>query len=194
LQKSPRGSLNQNLNICIPKGPCNYNNRHITFLICFSGMIFLLFRFVSDLQQVGGFPWYYGLLWCTAGRWFPLVLWLAVMYNRSVVSPGTMASCDLQQVGGFPWYYGLLWFTAGRWFPLVLWLAVIYNRSVVSPGTMACFTNKTLHHDITEILLKVVLNTITLSLDSSVKYLFLTNSLYFLCYIVMTIGLADSDF
>jgi hypothetical protein len=147
-----------------------------------------------DLQQVGGFPWYYGLLWFTTGRWFPLVLWLAVMYNRSVVSPGTMACCDLQQVGGFPWYYGLLWFTAGRWFPLVLSLAVIYNRSVVSPGTMACFTNKTLHHDITEILLKVVLNTITLSLDSSVKYLFLTNSLYFLCYIVMTIGLADSDF
>ena len=38
------------------------------------------------------------------------------------------------------------WLTAGRWF---------------SPGTPVSFTNKTDHHDITEILLKVALNTIT---------------------------------
>ena len=37
------------------------------------------------------------------------------------------------------------WFAAGQWF---------------SPGTPVSSTNKTDHHDITEILLKVVLNTI----------------------------------
>jgi hypothetical protein len=39
--------------------------------------------------------------------------------------------------------------TAGRWF---------------SPGTLVSFTNKTDRHDITELLLKVALNTITLTL------------------------------
>ena len=41
------------------------------------------------------------------------------------------------------------WLTIGRWF---------------SPGTLASSTNKTDHHDIAEILLKVALNTITLTL------------------------------
>jgi hypothetical protein len=34
-----------------------------------------------------------------------------------------------------------------------------------SPGTLVSSTNKTDHHDITEILLKVALNTITLTLE-----------------------------
>jgi hypothetical protein len=41
---------------------------------------------------------------------------------------------------------------------------VTYGRSVVSPGTLVSFTNKTDSHDIAEILLKVALNTMTLSL------------------------------
>jgi hypothetical protein len=41
------------------------------------------------------------------------------------------------------------WLAAGRWF---------------SPGTLVSSTNKTDHHDITEILWKVALNTITLTL------------------------------
>jgi len=41
------------------------------------------------------------------------------------------------------------WLATGRWF---------------SPGTSVSSTNKTDHHDITEILLKVALNTITLTL------------------------------
>ena len=40
------------------------------------------------------------------------------------------------------------WLAAGLWF---------------SPGTLAFSTNKTDHHDITEILLKVALNTINLN-------------------------------
>ena len=40
------------------------------------------------------------------------------------------------------------WLTAGQWF---------------SPGSLVSFTNKTDHHDITEILLKVEFNTITLT-------------------------------
>ena len=43
------------------------------------------------------------------------------------------------------------WLAAGRWF---------------SPGTLVSFTNKTDSHDITEILLKVVLNTINLTLKT----------------------------
>jgi hypothetical protein len=37
-----------------------------------------------------------------------------------------------------------------------------------SPGTPVSFTNKTDHHDIAEILLKVALNTITLSISNEV--------------------------
>jgi hypothetical protein len=37
------------------------------------------------------------------------------------------------------------------------------GRSVVSPGTPVSSTNKSENHDITEILLKVTLNTITLN-------------------------------
>jgi hypothetical protein len=43
-------------------------------------------------------------------------------------------------------------FTAGRWF---------------SPGTLISSTNKTDHHDIAEIMLKVALNTIPLTLTLS---------------------------
>jgi hypothetical protein len=38
------------------------------------------------------------------------------------------------------------------------------GKSVVSPGTLVSFTNKTDSHDIAEILLKVALNTKTLTL------------------------------
>jgi hypothetical protein len=43
------------------------------------------------------------------------------------------------------------WLATGRWF---------------SPGTPVSFTNKTVRHDITEILLKVALNTATLAIPS----------------------------
>ena len=49
-----------------------------------------------------------------------------------------------------------MWLPAGRWF---------------SPGTWISSTNKTDNYDITEILLKVALNTITLSLTFSVGHL-----------------------
>jgi hypothetical protein len=41
---------------------------------------------------------------------------------------------------------------------------VTCGKSVVSPGTLVSFTNKTDSHDIAEILLKVALNTMTLTL------------------------------
>jgi hypothetical protein len=99
-------------------------------------------QFVSDLRQVGGFL--YTTLcdtvcqWLTAGRWFSLynIIWysLSVTYGRSVVFSiqhyVIQFISDLRQVGGF-----------------------ISNTSVSS-------TNKTDRHDITEILLKVALNTI----------------------------------
>jgi hypothetical protein len=49
---------------------------------------------------------------------------------------------------------------------------VTCGRSVVSPGTLVSFTNKTDSHDIAEILLKVALNTMTLTLKHhSVRFL-----------------------
>ncbi len=48
--------------------------------------------------------------------------------------------------------------------PLYCYLAPVVTHiiTVFSPGTPVSSTNKTDHHDITEILLKVALNTITL--------------------------------
>jgi len=48
----------------------------------------------------------------------------------------------------------------------IMWssLSVTWDRSVVSPGTPVFPTNTTDRHDITVILLKVVLNTIALTL------------------------------
>jgi hypothetical protein len=48
-------------------------------------------------------------------------------------------------------------------------LSVTCDRLVVFSGTLVSFTNKTYHHDITEILLKVVLYTITLTLYQYLK-------------------------
>ena len=55
-------------------------------------------------------------------------------------------------------------------------MSVICGRSVVYPKTPVSFTNKTDCYDITEILLKVALNTITLTLCSVHYYL---NSIVF---------------
>jgi len=46
---------------------------------------------------------------------------------------------------------------------------VTCDRSVVFSGTPVSSTNKTDYHDITEILLKVVLNTINLTLTRHVR-------------------------
>jgi hypothetical protein len=43
---------------------------------------------------------------------------------------------------------------------------VTCGRSVVSPSTLVSFSNKTDSHDIAEILLKVALNTMTLTLKN----------------------------
>ena len=46
-------------------------------------------------------------------------------------------------------------------------MSVICDRSVVFSGYSGFFHNKTYHHDITEILLKVALNTTTITLNMS---------------------------
>jgi predicted GTPase len=53
-------------------------------------------------------------------------------------------------------WYNLLMICAGRWF---------------SPGTPISSTNKTDHYDISELLLKVALNTIALTLKSHCEYI-----------------------
>ena len=64
------------------------------------------------------------------------MLWVRIPFMRGVLNT-TLCDKDCQ------------WLVTGRWF---------------SPGTLVSFTNKTGRHDITEILLKVALNTITLTL------------------------------
>jgi len=51
---------------------------------------------------------------------------------------------------------------------------VTCGRSLFSPDTQVSFTDKTDFHDIAEILLKVALNTITLTLIFT-RYLMITN-------------------
>ena len=66
----------------------------------------------------------------------PLMLWVRTSLRRGILN---ITLCDKV----------CQWLAAGRWF---------------SPGTPVSFPNKTNCHDITEILLKVALNTITLTL------------------------------
>jgi hypothetical protein len=62
--------------------------------------------------------------------------------------------------------YNIMWLATGQWFSL---------------GPLVSFTNKTEHHDITEILLKVALNTIkqTMKLSTCKKNQQQTTYLYF---------------
>ena len=71
----------------------------------------------------------------------PLTLWVRIPLRRCVLDT---TLCD--QV--------CQWLTTDQWF---------------SPGTLVSFTNKTDHHDITEILLKVALNTINQTKPSWLK-------------------------
>jgi len=64
----------------------------------------------------------------------PLTLWVRTLIRRDVID-ATL------------WDIVCQWLTAGQWF---------------SPDTLVSSTNKTDHYDITEVLLKVALNTITL--------------------------------
>ena len=66
-----------------------------------------------------------------------------------------------------------------RWFAIGLWF---------SPGTLVSFTNNTDHNDITEILLKVALNTITLTL--TLYKIIWPRLLYYL----LIISISDKDY
>jgi hypothetical protein len=81
---------------------------------------------------------------------------------------------------------------------------VSWGRLVFSSGTLASSTNKTDHHDITEILLKVALNTITINRNSNfyrwfVNFFFTQDNKYLLscnkrdmknyCWFLMCISL-----
>ena len=99
----------------------------------------------------------------------PLTLWVQILLRRGVLDT---TLCDKV----------CQWFASGRWF---------------SPGTQVSSTNKTDHHDITEILLKVVLNTITLILVDWMKSewkLSNISSLYILVYIHCTIQYINQIF
>jgi hypothetical protein len=69
----------------------------------------------------------------------PLTLWVRIPLGRGVLD---ITLC----------YKVCQWLTTGRWF---------------SPGSPVSSTNKTDRHDITEILLKVALNTINLNLNQT---------------------------
>ena len=72
----------------------------------------------------------------------PLTLWVQIKLMRDVLDT---TLCDKVSQ----------WLVAGWWF---------------SPGTLVSSTNKTDRHDITELLLKVALNTITLTLKIYILY------------------------
>jgi len=60
---------------------------------------------------------------------------------------------------------------------------VTCSRSVV-PGTLVSYTNKTDRHDITEIVLIVTLNTITLTLIGMSKFVYQHNLTFLFKYLV----------
>ena len=80
--------------------------------------------------------WIYNYLYLCNQCLSPLMLWVRIPLGRGVLDT---TLCDKVSQ----------WLAAGRWFSL---------------GTPVSYTNKTDRHDITEILLKVALNTITLTL------------------------------
>ena len=106
-------------------------------------------------NRLKGMSW-----WWSYGRWIynylcnhclsPLTLWVRIHSVEVYLIQHYLIKfiSDLRQVGGF---LRVLCFPSptGWWF---------------SPGTPLPFTNKTDRHYVTEILLKVVLNTITLTL------------------------------
>jgi hypothetical protein len=78
--------------------------------------------------------WIYNYLWNQCLS--PLTLWVRMWLRRGVLDT---TLCDKV----------CQWLAAGQWF---------------SPDTPVSFTNKTDHHDIAVILLKVALNTVTITL------------------------------
>ena len=93
----------------------------------------------SSLKQGPLWLWSYGSWICNylCNQYLsPLTLWVRILFRRGVLSK---TLCDKV----------CQWLVTGQWF---------------SPSTLGSSTNKTDRHDITEILLKVVLNTITLTL------------------------------
>ena len=79
--------------------------------------------------------WIYNYMYLCNHCLSPLTLWGRTPLRRSVLDTTFTTLCDK----------GCQWLLASRWF---------------SPGTPVSSTNKTDRHDITEILLKVTLNTI----------------------------------
>jgi hypothetical protein len=86
----------------------------------------------------------------------PLFLWVSIPLRWGVLHTSL---CDKV----------CQWLEAGRWFSL---------------GTPVSSTNKTDRHDITAILLKVVLNTIALTLANLYHIASHGNTLYFTCFVL----------
>ena len=96
--------------------------------------------FLVKWQKIQGASWSWSYDSCIYNYLFnqclsPLTLWVRIPYRQCVFNTTCDKVCQ--------------WLAAGRWF---------------SPGTPVSSTNKTDCHHITEILLKVALNTITLTL------------------------------
>ena len=100
--------------------------------------------FNNNISSISATSWCYkGLLWSWSyGSWIynylynqclsPLMLWVRTLF---------MARCTR---------YNIICDQVCQWLEICQWF---------SPGTPVSFTNKTDHHDITKILLKVALNT-----------------------------------
>jgi hypothetical protein len=118
------------------------------------GRSLVFFWYVNDLWQVVGF-----LLirqWLVAGRWFSSDT--SMTCGRSLVFSEYVN--DLWQVVGF--LRIRQWLVAGRWFSPDT--SMTCGRSLVFSGySLFLQPIKTDRHDITEIMLKVTLNTITLT-------------------------------
>ena len=123
-----------------------------------------LIKFVSDLQQVSDF--------LRVLQFAPLIK-LTAIYNWSIIeggvkqyNPNNMHSVPITTniVNLNPTQARCVWYNISWWS-----LSVICAGRRFSPGTPDSSTNKTDHHNITEILLNVALSTINLTLNVCTK-------------------------
>jgi hypothetical protein len=120
----------------------------------------VLFRFYITLSRVPSWPWSYG-------SWIynylcnqcilPLMVWVRISIRVRCTT-----LCDRVRQ----------WLTTGRWF---------------SPGPSVCSNNKTDCHDITEILIKVALNTIKKTNKQTLSQWFQKSSIFKLIFVKISL-------
>ena len=104
---------------------------------------YVWFQYYQNFTERPSWSWSYG-------SW---------IYNYLCTSAYHQKLCDFEARSRRGVLYTTLWDTVWQWLAADLWF---------SPGTLVSSTNKTHRYDITEILLKIALNTVTLTITQNI--------------------------